>query len=235
MGWIKQVRRRAQDVAKEGLLRLGVRVPATFEEDNPDVEDRDILDILHDVSRRWEARRIVSIPESLRAGFENQARQYCGDNDALLQVIKTWIGDRASAFAEARQEDSASRYEDEFWRLLTDGGVVATVDPEESAHESLTDTDDDIDTGSRWFETVQAISRAQNRCHYNLLFQADRQCVHDNFEVWRLDMNDRLAPFELSIVGLPGNRVSLLGTDDVECGEPCGELCGDKGEACDEP
>ena len=235
MGWIKQVRRRAQDVAKEGLLRLGVRVPATFEEDDPDVEDRDILDILHDVSRRWEARRIVSIPESLRAGFEDQARQYCGDNDALLQVIKTWIGDRASAFAEARQEDSASRYEDEFWRLLTDGGVVATVDPEESAHESLPDTDDDIDTGSRWFETVQAISRAQNRCHYNLLFQADRQCVHDNFEVWRLDMNDRLAPFELSIVGLPGNRVSLLGTDDVECGEPCGEPCGDKGEACDEP
>ena len=194
MSFITDLKKLARSVAKDGLERVGIKTYDIPEDDDEIYPERDIIDIYLDKYNKKEETRpqVAPIPESLKDELRKDLYPLCGFNQNIRQTIDMWLDHREEviSFNSNNAEPEISRLKAESLDILIQSGIVQTA-------------------GDNALEALQRVARAQNRPVINLLRMASYQITADTLETWIESMNQKLDPFNLTIIQLSNERLSL--------------------------
>lgn len=186
MDFLKQLRKTAQNAAKEGLEWLGVNIPQHEIPDDEDTATRDLIDIYREISQRDRNIDSPQLSPALRQEMHDFAAPFCGNHAILLESIDAWLADCHNVLPEAIRTETIAK--------LQQGGVIRSLG----------------DNSDQWLENIQEIAKAQQRTVFNLLLQTHKQCPKDDFDTWLNDMNDRLSMFDLRIDKVGTQKMTLI-------------------------
>lgn len=186
MDFLKQLRKSAQNAAREGLEWLGVNVPQHEIPDDEDTATRDIIDIYREISLREQAPESQALSAVLREKMLAWIESFCGSNRVLLESLEAWLDDCHDISEENLRTEAIVK--------LQQGGVIRSCG----------------DSSEQWLENIQEIAKTQGRTVFNLLLQAHKQCDLETFDTWFADMNEKLAMFDMRIEKVEIHKMTLV-------------------------
>lgn len=212
MSFLKRIQRTVDEIAQVGFDRMGIRYSPIHvdDEDDPDVRQRDVLDIYRDVVSTWKGGAASPVPLKMRPALRIMAKRYCHRNVEAEAAVESWIEDRRlinTPNVHAPQQDNATLettdaqiIESECRRVLAFYGVLQSPK-------------------WPWLSSAYEVCKAQKRAAKNLLNQANRQIerrLHEEnadtstndaeslshtltLEDWVSAMNERLSAFDIAL------------------------------------
>ena len=195
MSFLTDIKKLAQNMARDGLERAGFHTYDIPEDEDDLFPERDIIDIFLEKSGKQEVaiKQVDPIPDELRKNLKNTYYPYCGDNKSIQESLDMWIEHREEVITCKNDNITADpeRLKAEAMDILTKAGVIQTA-------------------GDNGLEAIQRVAQAQNRPVINLLRMASYQCLAESLNDWVNRMNQKLEPFNLSIVDVSEGRLSLI-------------------------
>ena len=96
MSFLKKIQKTVGELAQVGFDKVGIRYnPIDLgDDDDPDVQSRDVLDIYRDVMASWNGGAAVPVAQDMQAGLRAIAKRYAHDNREIKPAIEAWFGDR---------------------------------------------------------------------------------------------------------------------------------------------
>lgn len=212
MSFLKRIQKTVDEIAQLGFDRMGIRYSPIHvdDEDDPDVRQRDVLDIYRDVVSTWKGGAASPVPPKMRPALRIMAERYCHRNVEAKAAVEAWLEDRRLINTPevpflpqdnaALGTTDAQSIESECKRILAFYGVLQSPK-------------------WPWLFSAYEVCRAQKRAVKNLLNQANRQIertlpgkttdtpTHDadspshplTLEDWVSAMNERLSSFDIAL------------------------------------
>lgn len=206
MSFLKKIQKTVGELAQVGFDKVGIRYnPIDLgDDDDPDVQSRDVLDIYRDVMASWNGGAAVPVAQDMQAGLRATAKRYAHDNREIEPAIEAWFGDRRTmnstkfGAAHAHRSATSHRSGDAVWR--SDAQAIENECKRILAFYGVLQT-----PKSPWISSAFAVCESQKRMVKNLLHQANKQIervgVDGDLSLadWISTMNERLESFDIAI------------------------------------
>ena len=197
MSFLSEIKNKARSLARDGLEKAGF----TVHELPDDVDESiDIIDRLRELSEQKNAQEQVDpIPREEREALKKWMMPLCNHQKSVMDFINEWIEHREDIIPF--QPEIKAAVPDQIRREAVDRLIRASL----IQH-----------AGQDGLAALQNVARAQDRSVINLLRVASYQCLSDSLEEWISRMNEKLVRYDLAIVCIEDDLISLVDANEQE-------------------
>ena len=198
MSFLTEIKNKARSLARDGLEKAGFTVHELPDDID---ESMDIIDRFRELSEQRSApeNQVDPIPPEDRQALKKWMLPLCNRQKDVMEFIEEWIEHREDIIPFQPEIKSAGpeQIRREALDRLLHAGLIQHA-------------------GDDGLAALQNVARAQDRAVINLLRMASYQCMSASLEEWVARMNEKLSRYDLAIVRIDNDLVSLVNSDDQD-------------------